>query len=154
MNSHSRQSKKRERWFAKGQAIAEMAAVTPVLVLLLLAAVDFGRLYYTNIEVVNAARAGAQYGSQSVTTAANAPGMRAAALQDASNVPGMSAVGSQCTCETGSNVTACPASYCTNSPNATFVIVNTTATYSTIVSYPGIPHTTTLTGKAVMIVEE
>jgi Flp pilus assembly protein TadG len=154
MNNRSRQSKIRDRAFAKGQAMAEMAAVVPVLLLLLLAAIDFGRLYYTNIEVVDAARAGAQYGSQSVISAADASGMKAAAARDASDLTGMQATASQCTCMTGSSVKACPTDYCTSNPSATFVEVDTSATFKTIVSYPGIPHSLTLGGKAVMMVEE
>src|SRR5260221_4605902 len=82
MNNH-RQSKNRGRAFAKGQAMVELAGAIFVLVPLLLAAADFGRLYYTNIEVMAAARAGAQYGSQSVTTAANTPGIRSTASNEA-----------------------------------------------------------------------
>ncbi len=134
--------------------MAELAVALPVLVLLLLAATDFGRLYYTNIEVVDAARAGAQYGSQSVITAADTSGMKTTAQNDAANLSGMSASAKQCTCESGSSVTACPTSYCTSSPTATFVEVDTSTTFKTIVSYPGIPHSVTLGGKAVMMVEQ
>ena len=134
--------------------MVEMAAVLPVLALLLLAAADFGRLYYTNIEVVDAARAGAQYGSQSVITAADAPGMRRSASNAAPDLSGMSPTASQCTCIGGSSVTTCPTSYCTTSPTGTFVEVDTSATYNTIVSWPGIPSSVTLNGKAVMLVEQ
>ncbi len=153
MNNHYRRSEKRVRAFAKGQSLVEMAAVLPVLAILLVVAADFGRLYYTNIEVIEAARAGAQYGSQSVTTAANLHGMQTAAQNDAVNVPGMGAVASQCTCATGSTVTACPTSYCTGSPaGATFVEVDTSTTFNTLVSYPGVPSSVPLSGKAVMMV--
>lgn len=154
MNNHRQQSKRRDRWFAKGQAAAELGFALLVLVPILLAATDFGRLYYTYITVEDAARAGAQYGAQSVVSAADIAAMKTAATNDASNVPGMSANASQCTCATGSNVTACPTSYCTNSPNATFVEVDTSATFNTLVSYPGVPSSVNLTGKAVMMVEQ
>jgi Flp pilus assembly protein TadG len=132
----------------------EMAAVLPVLVVLLLAATDFARLYYTNIEVANAARAGAQYGSQSLITAADSKGMKTAAQDDASNLTGLSASASQCTCMASTNVTACPATYCASNPQATFVEVDTSTTFNTIVKYPVIPSTVTLAGKAVMRVEQ
>ena len=154
MNSHYQKSKNRNRGFAKAQAAVEMAAVAPVLALLLLAATDFGRLYYTNIEVAGAARAGAQYGSQSVITAADPNGMKAAAQNDAVNLTGMSATASQCTCIGGSSVTTCPTSYCTSSPTGTFVEVDTSTTFNTLVSYPGIPHSVALSGKAVMLVAQ
>ena len=134
--------------------MVELAGALVVLVPLLLVAVDFGRLYFTNVEVVNAARAGAQYGSQSVITAADTNGIKAAAVQDASDLSGMSATATQCTCATTTVVAACPTSYCTNSPGATFVEVDTSTTFNTVVSYPGIPSSVTLAGKAVMMVEE
>jgi Flp pilus assembly protein TadG len=132
----------------------ELGGALLVLVPLLLAATDFGRLYYTNITVEDAARAGAQYGAQSVTSAADATGMQTAATNDAPDISGMTASAKQCTCAAGSNVTACPASYCTNNPNATFVEVDTLATFNTVVSYPGIPSSVSLTGKAVMMVQQ
>jgi Flp pilus assembly protein TadG len=154
MNNHSQQSKSRGRRSLNGQAMVEMAVAVPVLVLLLLAATDFGRLFYTNIEVANAARAGAQYGSQSLISAANSAGMAAVAKDDASNLSNLTAVGSQCTCMASANVAACPASYCASNPNATFVEVDTSTTFNTIVKYPGIPSRVTLSGKAVMIVAQ
>ena len=134
--------------------MVEMAGAIFVLIPLLLAATDFGRLYYANIEVVDAARAGAQYGSQSVITAANAPGMRSTASNDAHDLSSMTPTASQCTCIGGSHVAACPTSYCTSNPTATFVEVDTSTTFHTIVSWPGIPHSITLTGKAVMMVAQ
>lgn len=154
MNNHAKASARGLRRFVHGQAMVEMAIALPVLAVLLLAASDFARLYYANIEVANAARAGAQYGSQSVTTAADTAGMEAAAKADGSNLSNLSATASQCTCESSTNVAACPTSYCTNSPTATFVEVDTTTTFHTEIDYPGIPSQVTLTGKAVMMVAQ
>jgi PKD repeat protein len=47
-----------------GQALVEFALVLPVFVLLVVMAVDFGRLYYSHIQITNAAREGANYGAQ------------------------------------------------------------------------------------------
>ena len=44
---------------SRGQALVELALVTPVLLVLLLGAVDLGRLFYARITVTNAAREGA-----------------------------------------------------------------------------------------------
>jgi Flp pilus assembly protein TadG len=43
----------------RGQALVEMALVTPVLLLLLAGAIDLGRAWYSQITIVNAAREGA-----------------------------------------------------------------------------------------------
>ena len=135
---------------ARGQSAVELAVAIPVLVFLLLAGSDFGRIFYTSIEVNNAARAGAQYGSQTVITAADAKGMQAAAAKDASNLSNLSATATQCTCESSTSVAACPTSYCTNDAQATFVEVDTQAVFNTLVTYPGIPSSTTVSGKAIM----
>jgi Flp pilus assembly protein TadG len=154
MNKHPRHSQSGLSRKSNGQAMVEMAMALPVLALLLLAAADFGRLYYANIEVANAARAGAQYGSQSVITAANLSGMETAAKTDGSNLSALSATAKQCTCVTTSSVAACPSSYCTNNPQATFVEVDTATTFHTAIKYPGIPSAMTLGGKAVMMVAQ
>lgn len=54
----------RER--GRGQALVELALVTPILLMLLLAAIDLGRLFYAEIAVAGSAREGAM-------VAANAP---------------------------------------------------------------------------------
>jgi len=139
---------------ASGQSAVELALAVPVLLLLLLVAADFGRIFYMSIGVMNAARAGAQYGSQTVITAADSAGMIAAAKTDGSNLANLSATASQCTCASSSTVTLCASSYCTNAPQATFVEVDTQGLFQTLVNYPGIPSSTTLSGKAIMQVQQ
>jgi Flp pilus assembly protein TadG len=45
----------------RGQAVAEFALILPVMLLMMLIAVDFGRLFFTYIQVNNAAREAANY---------------------------------------------------------------------------------------------
>ncbi len=45
----------------RGQALAEFALILPIMILLLLVAIDFGRLYFSYVEVTNAAREAAAY---------------------------------------------------------------------------------------------
>lgn len=136
-----------------GQSALELAIILPVLLLLLLAAADFGRALYVSVAVQNAARAGAQYGSQSVITAADAAGMIATAKKDATEITNLTASASQCTCASPSNVAACPQSYCINSPQATYVEVDTHASFQLIGTYLGITSPVRLSGKAVMQVQ-
>jgi Flp pilus assembly protein TadG len=132
--------------------------VSPLLGLLLVGTADFGRAFYFYQEVVAAARAGAQYGSQSVATATDTSGISAAALANGINVPGLSASSSACTCESPAptGVTPCPTAvtgpqYCKGANSTeTYVSVTTTATFKTLVHYPGVPQTSTLTGSAIM----
>jgi Flp pilus assembly protein TadG len=145
------------RHFKLGQAAVELALVAPVFSLLLLGTADFGRAFYFNQEVVAAARAGAQYGSQSVTAASDTSGISAAALANGTNVPGLTESSSFCTCEspTPTGETACGTGYCNGANStATYVTVTTSATFKTLVNYPGVPHTATMSGSAIMQVQQ
>ncbi|MBI2954090.1 MAG: pilus assembly protein [Chloroflexi bacterium] len=46
----------------RGQSAVEFAIVLPLLLLILMGTVDFGRLYFRYVIVANAARVGAEYG--------------------------------------------------------------------------------------------
>jgi len=140
--------------FRRGQSAVELALAVPVLVLLLVIGSDYSRIFYVSVAVNSAARAGAQYGSQTVITAADSTGMIAAAKTDGANLLSLTATASQCTCASSTTVAACPTSYCTNAPQATFVEVDTQSVFNTILNYPGIPTSTTLSGKAIMQVQQ
>lgn len=59
----------------RGQALAEFALIAPVLLLIVVAIADFGRLYTSMVAVESAAREAADYGSFKSTywTAVNSP---------------------------------------------------------------------------------
>lgn len=141
------------RFCRSGHSLVELALTLPILVLLTLGAGDFGRVFRLAIALNNAARAGAQYGSQTVITASDTNGMIAAAKQDAGNIANLTVTASRCTCKTGSSVAACPASYCTMNPQGTYVTVNTEAPFKTVAPYPGVPSSMTLSRSASMQVE-
>jgi Flp pilus assembly protein TadG len=145
------------RFFKAGQAATEFAMVAPLLALVLVGVSDFARAFYFYEEVVAAARAGAQFGSQGVTYAVNSTDIQAAALANGTNVPGMTVSSSVCTCQSPapSGETACTTGYCNGAnASATYVTVNTAATFTTLITYPGVPHTTTIGGQAIMQVEQ
>ncbi len=140
---------------SSGQSAVEFAIAVPVLALMLVAACDLARVFFFGIAVNNAARAGVQYGSQTLTTAADINGMENAATTDGGNIPSLTATALLCTCESPrGSVTACAANYCTANSTATFVEVDTSAPFTTIVNYPGLAHSFTLTGKAIMQVQQ
>jgi Flp pilus assembly protein TadG len=159
MNSHrsNRKVPETRRRFraARGQSYVELAFALPVLAIILVVAADFGRLFYTYVEVINAARAAAQYGSNSVITAADSTGMIAAAKQDGVNIANLTVTASQCTCGTATaSIPACSSNYCTNDPQGNYVVVNAQAPFSTITKYPGVPSSVTLKSQAVMQVQQ
>ncbi len=133
----------------RGQSMVEVAALTPVLAVVLLGAADLSRVYYLSIALNNAARAGVQYGVQSSTTAANTSAMQTAATNDASGITGVTATASEyCQCPTGASFSCSVSNSC--SDKRVYVKVVTSATFTTLVKYPGLPHTVSLTGQAVM----
>lgn len=157
------QKPKDERcWLSeKGQSAVEFAFIVPVLALLLVVISDFGRIFFIGIAVNNAARVGAQYGSQTNTTAADSAGMVSEASADGANIPNFQTpTASQCTCGTPNPPTtpACSTisqTYCADaSSNAVYVTVDTSATFNTILNYPGVPSSMTLKGQAIMQVQE
>jgi Flp pilus assembly protein TadG len=133
-----------------GAALVELALVTPMLLLLVFGAIDFGRAYYVNIELVNAAHAGAEYGSlypsvkADIITAATKPNEPNVTF----NTP---TVTSGCECSDGSlYIEGCspvPACVASAGPpavggNAVYrVKVTTSAVYKTFVPWTGIPST-------------
>lgn len=141
---------------AKGQSTVEMAVLVPFLALILLAAADFGRMFYMSVQLRGAARAGAQYGSFSNNTWSDTTHMQSVALSQL-NLVGASptASASYCTCVSG-GTPACGSSYdCTDLGSyGLYVSVTTSALFKTIVTYPGIPSSVTLTSTAIMPVQE
>ena len=51
----------RKNGYFSGQALVELSLALPLLLLLILGAMDFGRMFYTKIVLTNAAREGANY---------------------------------------------------------------------------------------------
>jgi Flp pilus assembly protein TadG len=78
----------RFRRSTKGGALLELAVVFPVLLLLLIGVVDYGRMYFTSVAVANAARAGAEWGAFSPTNSVNDSGMQSFAALDGAEVAG------------------------------------------------------------------
>jgi Flp pilus assembly protein TadG len=132
-----------------GSSIVETALLMPFLLLLLTGAVDFGRAYFMAIEVSSSAEAGALYGTQNVSDTA---GMVTAATLDAPEVGNLVPVAIYgCECSDGSSVSAS----CVSLPLCTYNVVNfvevdASATYTSILPYPGLPSTIALTAKARM----
>lgn len=71
----------RARWQA-GQSLVEFTLGLLVLLLVLAAVVDYGRLLYAGIALTNVAREGAHYGSLSTANATDTAGIQAAALAE------------------------------------------------------------------------
>lgn len=126
-----------------GAPLIELALLLPVLLLLLVGAVDYGRGYYAAIEVSSAAESGALYGTLNPSDTA---GMISMAKLDAADVSGLSATAAYgCECSDGSNASAnCVATPACSSNVVKYVQVTASANYSPILPYPGIPSSISL----------
>ena len=79
---------KKLKW-SQGQSLVEMAVLLPLLLVLIIGAIEFGRLFFTRVVVTNAAREGAYYlathPSDYDSGTGNAPNTTIAAEMEASN---------------------------------------------------------------------
>lgn len=87
----------------RGQAAVEFAIIFPLLVLLLLIAVDFGRLFFTFVQLQNSAREGAAYAAANPTDSAPGGGIwtRAMLEKNSQGQGGEGAVAMAVTCAVG-----------------------------------------------------
>jgi Flp pilus assembly protein TadG len=139
-----------------GQALVEMALSLPLFVLLLLGAVEFGRLAYAAIEVSNAARAAVAFADQNHAYAFDTTGMQNAAQVEYTINPSALSVATPtytCTCsDSGASVDCFAAGVCTGAQRLETITVQTSATFDPIIHLPGLPTSFTLYGQAVQAV--
>ena len=142
-----------------GQSLVELALTLPLFLLILLGAAEFARFAWASIEASNAARAGVQYGAQNHTLASDTSGMRTAALNDGVNLSGLTATASHsCACSTAPSTPIACATALTSCPAPDtileYVQVNTSATVTPVLHWPGLPAAFTAQGFANMEVEQ
>jgi Flp pilus assembly protein TadG len=128
----------------RGQSLLELALVLPILLLLLIGTIEVGRFSYYSILVSSAARAGAQYGAQSLATALDTVGMTTAAKNDAQSIAGLTITANQvCGCS-GAKLGACPAICVLPNHPLVYVQVSVSGKFNSVFSYPGIPKSITV----------
>lgn len=137
-----------------GQALVELALTLPLLLLLLLGAVEFAQAGYVAIEVSDAAKAGVQYGGQNSAAASDTAGIQNAA---AAGAPGITldstTVSISCICSNGSAST-CLRTDCSTSNIEEILSVQTQTTFDPLFYPPGLPKSFTLHGQATQKVLE
>jgi Flp pilus assembly protein TadG len=134
-----------------GQTVVELALLLPMVLMLLIGLIEIGRYAYFDILISNAARAGAQYGAQSVIQAADVAGIKTAAQND--GLAAMTITTQQeCGCTAGA-LGGCPSGAVCPLP-LVYVQVTATDTYNSLFSYPGLPRSLTLTSTVTMRVSQ
>ena len=132
----------------------ELAVALPVLAVILIGTIDFGRVFRLAMIVESAARAGAIYGAQNSANALNIFNIRQAgnAVLIANGLPTLNAVAPVPTCEcandAGTTFTATvnTGTNCTNASTCAVgshlvmnVAVTVTQTFSMTAAFPGLP---------------
>jgi Flp pilus assembly protein TadG len=162
---------KRARLFdSRGTNLLEFAMMLPLLLLILLGALEMGRVFFIRIALTSAAQAGAQYGAQTSGTALDYVAMQDAAEADFGGTFGLD-MGFQLqgepqtpcfyySCWDGSvesdqtdcvqNEVDVTAPECTGTRLIQYVRVDTTVNFQSLFDYPGFPSTFTMNGHAVM----
>ena len=120
----------RRRHDDNGQSLVELGILIPLLLVIVLGAIDFGRAYYAYVTVTNAARAGAQYASVSNANAADTEGITAAVDQEAGSLSGSPTV---------------TASSSTDSRGKSVAMVTVAYRFNTLFAWPGLPHNVPMT---------
>jgi Flp pilus assembly protein TadG len=118
-------------------ATVELAILLPFLATLLIITIDFCRVFYFCVIVAGCAEDGALYGSRDPSSALNTAGIKSAAEQDGTDI-GIA----------DSNVTVSTDS--TTNPKT--VTVTVTYSFTRLLSFPGIPLTTSITRSSTMLV--
>jgi len=138
----------------RGNAAIEFALATPILTGLLVPVADLGMAFSQQLQVQEAAQAGAQYAllhGFNNTAISNA-------VSNATTLPGVSAAPAptqSCGCPTGTTIAAAAcASTCSNGETAgTYVFVNAQAAYTPALPYSVLGSGVTLTAQATVRVQ-
>jgi Flp pilus assembly protein TadG len=104
----------------RGQALIELAIVLPLLIILVMGAVDLSRAFYAFQAVESAATSGCQYACQSQAHAANTAAVTTNALAQTTNIASLSPTVSV-------------------SVNSNVVDVTVSAIFTTVMTWPGVP---------------
>jgi Flp pilus assembly protein TadG len=151
-----------------GQSLLEVALLTPILLALLLGAIELGRYAYFSILVGNAARAGAAYGAQNLVLSVDNTGIETAAKNDFQNNGQNTAnlllnPSTSCGCDSNGSVTlasSCStaldpsAGTCTSGHWVVMVSVTASGTIHSLFNYPGIPKSLTVSNTATLRVAQ
>ena len=133
----------------EGNAVMEFGLVAPMLGAILVPLVDVGIGFYQSMQVQDAAQAGAQY--------AMAHGWNSSAIQNAvTNATALSTVNASpqptrsCGCPGGTTVVsaACGSTCADGKPAGTYVTVSAQAVYKTLVPYPALGSSVTLSAQS------
>jgi Flp pilus assembly protein TadG len=137
----------------RGTSAVEFAILAPVMIFLAIGMIDVGRYTYYAILAANAARAGAQYGAQDLAHVEQITQIESAATTDGASLPNWffsPAPACKVSVNNGT-MTACPSGGTTPTTGSVYYMqVNVSGTFNTLVPYPGIGKTFSVSGSSTM----
>ena len=128
----------------------ELAAVAPLLMLMMVGAADFSRVFYHAIEVSNASGTGSFYGSGSTIRAASTDLIEEIAQEDAGDLSGVTVTSSSfCDCPDNTSgvngAVSCIDTTCTGfGLPRVYSRVTVQQTFELLIPWPGVPNPVTL----------
>lgn len=138
----------------KGSTMLELALAGPLLLLMLLGAADFARVFYHAVTLANAAGTGAFYGAQNNIQSGHYTEMQQAAQNDAKDLGTISATaGRYCDCPSGTKVDCVTGTCAGYGPPRVYVSTQTKEAFKPLVGYTGIPNPVTVGRTAYMRVQ-
>lgn len=135
-----------------GNTIIEFALVVSILATLTLGVLDFGIGFWEDMQVGNAARAGADYATKNGFNSSNIQTAVTSATT-LSSISASPAPTQSCGCPSvtsGISSASCGSSCASGGIAGTYVTVNAQASYTTLFPWPGIPNPVTLTASTVV----
>ena len=136
----------------RGGAALELAIALPLLIIVCIGVMDFGRVFFTSVAVANAARAGAEYGITPLpgysTDAAKQMSFAQLDGGEAGTIVFSPPPSTVCRC--GATVVSCsPAPVCAGyGEPAVYVTVTATKSVALLLPYPGIPSSVSIVRSA------
>lgn len=136
----------------RGGAVLELGLSLPLLLIVLIGSMDFGRIFFYAVEVEDAARAGAVYATETVANTTATAAIAQAAKADAPDIASALTVTSSkvCKCSNGAASNCSPNSCPDSLAPAIWVTVSASYNFQMLAPYPGFPATVTLTRAAAM----
>lgn len=145
---------KKHKPFENGQSLVEIALLMPVLLVLLLGAVDLGRAFYAYVAITNAAREGARYGA---SFPSQSSGIVSRVQKEVSN-SGISIssgnISTACNVYTSGSYTLGGSESCSNASSGDYITVSINYTFNFMTSYLLGVGSTTLSNTATMAIHK
>ncbi len=133
-------SRQRRQHTRNGSAVVELALLIVILMMIFLGLIDFARVFHVAVTITGAARAGAQYGSQTNGHTGDIAGITTAAEEDSVNLAeGITVTPSRyCKCQDGTDAD-CLTDTCPEGVPQLYVEVQAEHLFETLTQFPLLP---------------